>query len=40
LPRAEPQMEDFDRSDPVQTAIWKMTQILLHKVIYADVYLN
>jgi len=35
----EPQMEDFDMSDPDQTAIWKTTQILLNKVIYADSYL-
>jgi cobalamin-dependent methionine synthase I len=36
----EPQMEDFDLSDPEQAAIWKTTQILLDKVIYADGYLN
>ena len=36
----EPQMEDFDMSDPDQAAIWKTTQILLNKVIYADGYLN
>ena len=36
----EPQMEDFDLSDPDQAAIWKTTQILLNKVIYADGYLN
>jgi len=35
----EPQMEDFDMADPDQTAIWKTTQILLNKVIYADSYL-
>ena len=35
----EPQMEDFDLSDPEQAAIWKTTQILLNKVIYADSYL-
>lgn len=35
----EPQMEDFDLSDPDQAAIWKTTQILLNKVIYADSYL-
>ena len=35
----EPQMEDFDHSDPEQTSIWKTTQILLNKVIYADSYL-
>jgi 5-methyltetrahydrofolate corrinoid/iron sulfur protein methyltransferase len=36
----EPQTEDFDMSDPKQLAIWKTTQILLDKVIYADAYLN
>ncbi len=36
----EPQFEDFDMSDPEQAAIWKTTQILLNKVIYADGYLN
>ncbi|MCC7511898.1 MAG: hypothetical protein IT296_04530, partial [Anaerolineae bacterium] len=36
----EPQMDDFDMSDPEQAAIWKTTQILLDKVIYADAYLN
>ena len=36
----EPCMEDFDISDPEQSAIWKTTQILLNKVIYADSYLN
>jgi 5-methyltetrahydrofolate corrinoid/iron sulfur protein methyltransferase len=35
----EPQLEDFDLSDPEQAAIWKTTQILLNKVIYADAYL-
>jgi 5-methyltetrahydrofolate corrinoid/iron sulfur protein methyltransferase len=35
----EPQMEDFDLKDPEQSAIWKTTQILLNKVIYADAYL-
>src|SRR5574342_1009594 len=35
----EPQVEDFDLSDPEQSAIWKTTQILLNKVIYADSYL-
>jgi 5-methyltetrahydrofolate corrinoid/iron sulfur protein methyltransferase len=34
-----PQMEDFELSDPEQSAIWKTTQILLNKVIYADAYL-
>ena len=36
----EPQIEDFDLSDPDQAAIWKTVQILLNKVIYADAYLN
>ena len=36
----EPQFEDFDMKDPDQAAIWKTTQILLNKVIYADAYLN
>ncbi len=36
----EPQMDDFDMSIPDQVAIWKTTQILLNKVIYADAYLN
>lgn len=36
----EPQMEDFDLSDPEQSSIWKTTQILLNKVIYADSYLQ
>jgi len=36
----EPQLEDFDLSDPDQSAIWKTIQILLNKVIYADAYLN
>ena len=35
-----PQIEDFDLSDPDQNAIWKTTQILLDKVIYADGYLT
>jgi len=35
----EPQSEDFNMSDPEQSAIWKTTQILLNKVIYADSYL-
>ena len=35
----EPLMEDFNMSDPEQVAIWKTTQILLNKVIYADSYL-
>jgi hypothetical protein len=33
-------IDDFDMSDPDQVAIWKTTQILLNKVIYADAYLN
>jgi 5-methyltetrahydrofolate corrinoid/iron sulfur protein methyltransferase len=36
----EPQAADFDTSDAAQAAIWKTTQILLNKVIYADAYLN
>ncbi len=36
----EIQISDFDTSDPEQTAIWKTTQILLNKVIYADSYLT
>jgi 5-methyltetrahydrofolate corrinoid/iron sulfur protein methyltransferase len=36
----EPQLADFDTTDPDQSAIWKTTQILLNKVIYADSYLN
>jgi 5-methyltetrahydrofolate corrinoid/iron sulfur protein methyltransferase len=35
----EPQPGDFDMADPEQVAIWKTTQILLNKVIYADAYL-
>ncbi|OIN93774.1 MAG: hypothetical protein AUJ21_05540 [Anaerolineae bacterium CG1_02_58_13] len=35
----EPQTDDFDMSAPDQSAIWKTTQILLNKVIYADSYL-
>jgi len=36
----EPQIEDFDLTDPDQSAIWKTSQILLNKIIYADSYLN
>lgn len=36
----EPQLDDFDLSDPEQVAIWKTCQILLNKVIYADSYLT
>ena len=36
----EPQVEDFNMGDPEQAEIWKTTQILLNKVIYADGYLN
>ena len=36
----EPQPEDFDMADPEQVGIWKTTQILLNKVIYADGFLN
>jgi cobalamin-dependent methionine synthase I len=35
----DPRLADFDQSDPEQAAIWKTTQILLNKVIYADAYL-
>jgi len=35
----ELQVEDFDLKDADQAAIWKTTQILLNKVIYADAYL-
>ncbi len=35
----EIEASDFDMSDPEQAAIWKTTQILLNKVIYADSYL-
>jgi hypothetical protein len=33
-------VEDVDLSDPEQAEIWKTTQILLNKVIYADAYLQ
>jgi len=36
----EPTLEDVDFSDPEQVKIWKTTQILLNKVIYADSYLQ
>ncbi|MBN1304645.1 MAG: dihydropteroate synthase [Anaerolineales bacterium] len=36
----EVQSEDFDMADPDQVAIWKTTQILYNKVIYADGYLE
>lgn len=36
----EPEFADFDMTDPDQSAIWKTTQILLNKVIYADSYLS
>jgi len=32
--------ENFDLSDPEQTAIWKTVQILMNQVIYADSYLE
>ena len=35
----KPMAEDFDMSDPDQAGIWKTTQILMNKVIYADGYL-
>lgn len=36
----EPQFEDVDMGDPEQAAIWKTTQILLNKIIYANSYLE
>ncbi|MBE3143788.1 MAG: hypothetical protein IMZ61_07685, partial [Planctomycetes bacterium] len=36
----EPAVEDVDLNDPEQAEIWKTTQILLNKVIYADGYLQ
>ena len=36
----EPAIEDVDFNDPEQVEIWKTTQILLNKVIYADGYLQ
>jgi hypothetical protein len=36
----EIEISDFDLSDPEQAVIWKTTQILLNKVIYADSYLT
>lgn len=36
----KPSGDDVDMSDPEQVAIWKSTQILLNKVIYADSYLQ
>ena len=33
-------IDDVDLSDPEQAAIWKTTQILLNKVIYAEAYLQ
>jgi len=36
----EIEVADFDLKDPDQSAIWKTTQILLNKVIYADSYLT
>jgi hypothetical protein len=36
----EPTINDVDMYDPQQAAIWKTTQILLNKVIYADSYLQ
>jgi 5-methyltetrahydrofolate corrinoid/iron sulfur protein methyltransferase len=36
----EPTMDGIDMSDPEQAAVWKTTQILLNKVIYADSYLQ
>ena len=36
----EPVADDVDLSDPEQVAVWKTSQILLNKVIYADSYLD
>ena len=36
----EPAVEDANVNDPEQAEIWKTTQILLNKVIYADGYLQ
>lgn len=36
----QPQVEDFDLSDPMQKDVWKTVEILLNKVIYADSYLQ
>jgi 5-methyltetrahydrofolate corrinoid/iron sulfur protein methyltransferase len=36
----EPAVEDVNLNDPEQAEIWKTTQILLNKVIYADGYLQ
>jgi 5-methyltetrahydrofolate corrinoid/iron sulfur protein methyltransferase len=36
----EPSVDDVDRSDPEQVAIWKTVQVLLNKVIYAESYLQ
>lgn len=36
----EPSVDDVDMSDPEQVAVWKTSQILLNKVIYADSYLD
>jgi len=35
-----PALEDVDMKDPEQVEIWKTTQVLLNKVIYADGYLQ
>ena len=36
----QPEIGDVDMSDPEQAKIWKTSQILLNKVIYADSYLD
>lgn len=36
----EPSVDDVDLDDPEQAKVWKTTQILLNKVIYADSYLT
>jgi 5-methyltetrahydrofolate corrinoid/iron sulfur protein methyltransferase len=33
-------IDDVDMTDPEQAAIWKTTQVLLNKVIYAEAYLQ
>jgi 5-methyltetrahydrofolate corrinoid/iron sulfur protein methyltransferase len=35
-----PELEDVDLTDPDQADVWRTTQILLNKVIYADSYLE
>jgi len=33
-------VDQFDLSNPEQTAIWKTVQVLMNQVIYADSYLE